>query len=279
VDELVAAVLASRKYRRVHRPLVERLAAEELRKPTGPAEKVRAVRGRLHQSVCAYQVGEPRYDRWLTALRRAVGDPEALRAACLEAMRGHASTRERLPILERFYREAMPAGAASVVDVGCGLNPLAIPWMGLAEGARYRAYDVAGDLVAFLNEALPLLGVDGRAETRDVARDAAGLERGADVALLLKLLPCLEQTEPGAGERLVAALDARRLIASFPTRSLGGARKGMTRTYQARFGDLLGGRPIELPGELVFVLPRAPLAGGVPSPLGEDPSPIPPGEG
>jgi 16S rRNA (guanine(1405)-N(7))-methyltransferase len=259
VDELVAAVMAGRKYRLVDRRLVERLAADELRKPTGAAEKVRTVRGRLHQAVGAYQVGEPRYDRWLAALRRAEGDREALQAACLEAMRGHASTRERLPILERFYGAVMPAGAISVVDVGCGLNPLAIPWMRLAPGARYRAYDVAGDLVAFLNAALPLLGVDGRAETCDVAHDPTCLERGADVALLLKLLPCLEQVEPGAAERLVAAVDARRVVASFPTRSLGGARKGMGKTYQARFGDLLGGRPIDLPGELVYIIPESPL--------------------
>jgi hypothetical protein len=30
----------------------------------------------------------------------------------------------------------------------------------------------------------------------------------------------------------------------------------MGRTYQARFGDRLGVRPIELPGELVFVVER-----------------------
>ncbi|HEV8632939.1 MAG TPA: 16S rRNA methyltransferase [Chloroflexota bacterium] len=256
MDELVAAVLASRKYRGVHRRLVERLAADELRKPTAAAEKVGAVRGRLHQAVCAYQVGEPRYDRWLAALRRAEGDSERLKAACLEAMRGHASTRERLPFLERFYREVMPAAARTVVDVGCGLNPLAIPWMGLPAGARYRAYDVVGELVAFLNAAFPLLGVDGRAEPCDVAHDPSCLERGADVALLLKLLPCLEQVEPGAGERLLGAVDARRVVVSFPTRSLGGARKGMGKTYQARFGDRLGGCPIELPGELVFVVER-----------------------
>jgi len=257
VDELVAAVRSGRKYRAVDRGLVERLAAEELRKPTGAAEKVRAVRGRLHQAVCAYRVGEPRYERWLAALRRAERDPAARRAACLEAMRGHASTRERLPILERFYGAVMPAGAGSVVDLGCGLNPLAIPWMGLAEGARYRAYDVDGDLVAFLNAALPLLGVDGRAEARDLARDPAGVEPGADVALLLKLLPCLEQAGPDAGERLVAAVGARRKVVSFPTRSLCVARNGMGRTYQARFGDRLGGRAIELPGELVYVIDRA----------------------
>ena len=244
MDELVARVTASRKYRHVDPTLVRRLAAEQLGKPGDP---VKAIRSRLHQAVCAYHVGEPHYDRWLAALRDA-DDPKP---ACLSIMRSHASTRERLPILDRFYAEVMPPGTTTVVDVGCGLNPLAIPWMRLAPNASYRAYDVDGDLVAFLNAAFPLLGVDGRAELLDVATDPDRVEPGADVALVLKLLPLL----PDEGARLLPALRATRLVVSFPTRTIGGAaRKGFARTYQARFADRLGGRQVELPGELAFVL-------------------------
>jgi 16S rRNA (guanine(1405)-N(7))-methyltransferase len=244
VDALVAAVVAGRKYRHLDPELVRRLAAEELGKP---GDRVKAVRARLHQAVCAYQVGEPRYDRWLAALRTAAHDPKP---ACLEIMRAHASTRERLPILDRFYAAVMPGNAKSVVDVGCGLNPLAIPWMRLAPGARYHAYDVDAQLVAFLNEALPLLGVDGRAEPLDAAAHPERIEPGADVALVLKLLPLL----PEEGTRLLASLQARTTVVSFPTRTIGGARKGFARTYEARFAERLRGRKVELPGELAFVL-------------------------
>jgi 16S rRNA (guanine(1405)-N(7))-methyltransferase len=243
MDELVARVTASRKYRHVDPELVRRLAAEEAGKP-GDREKT--VRSRLHQAVCAYRVGEPRYDRWLAALRSG-GD---VRAVCREAMRFHASTRERLPILERFYAATVPAGAASVVDVGCGLNPLAAPWMGLAPGARYHAYDVDAELVAFLDAALPLLGLDGRAELLDAGAHPERIAPGADVALVLKLLPLLDD----GGDRLLGALEAGTLVVSFPTRTIGGARKGFARSYEARFGERLGGRKVELPGELAFVV-------------------------
>jgi 16S rRNA (guanine(1405)-N(7))-methyltransferase len=243
MDELVARVTASRKYRNLDPALVRRIAAEEAAKP---GDRVKAVRTRLHQAVCAYQVGEPRYDRWLAALSSA---PD-LKPVCLDIMRSHASTRERLPILDRFYAEAMPPNATSVVDVGCGLNPLAIPWMHLAPNARYHAYDVDADLIAFLNEALPLLGVDGRAELLDAAATPEQIEPGADVALVLKLLPLL----PDDGASLLATLTARTLVVSFPTRTIGGARKGFARTYEERYAAVLRGRKIELPGELAFVV-------------------------
>ena len=52
---------------------------------------------------------------------------------CLERMRGHASTQERLPILEEFFQTTLAsiAPVESVLDLACGLNPLALPWMPL----------------------------------------------------------------------------------------------------------------------------------------------------
>ena len=46
-------------------------------------------------------------------------------------------------------------------------------------------------------------------------------EASADMVLLLKAIPCLEQEEPGAGKRLLRSLDAPVVVVSFPARSLG----------------------------------------------------------
>ena len=47
----------------------------------------------------------------------------------------HSSTRERLPILEQFYARALAdiPPARVVLDLACGLNPLALAWMPLGE--------------------------------------------------------------------------------------------------------------------------------------------------
>jgi 16S rRNA (guanine(1405)-N(7))-methyltransferase len=264
-DRVVDAVAANRKYRPISRDLIASVVESERRSTTSEAELVKATRNKLHQIVCAYQDGTPRYDRWLRDLEaaRATGDRPVLVEACLAIMRHHASTRERLPILRELYTAAIPdwSGVRTIVDVGCGLNPLAIPLLDLPPETEYHAYDVLGDLVAFLNAAFPLLGVRGHAEVCDVVHHPECLKKGADLALLLKVLPCLEQIEKGAGERLLGAIDAERVLVSFPVHTLGGTRKGMGRTYEAWLREVIRPLPFTITSlsfrtELAFLLSR-----------------------
>jgi 16S rRNA (guanine(1405)-N(7))-methyltransferase len=201
------------------------------------------------------------YERRLAELKEASLAPDAqeLKQACRKIMAHHASTRERLPILDEFYGaifEELPP-ARSVVDVACGLNPLAITWMSLAPGAEYFAFDIYSDMMAFLSEFMALVGVRGHAETRDVIAQPPTVE--ADVALVLKAIPCLEQIDRSAGRRLLDSLNARHMIVSFPVASLGGRKKGMTANYEARFWELAvdrnwSVRKLVFKTELVFVV-------------------------
>ncbi|MBK8049263.1 MAG: hypothetical protein IPK16_20395 [Anaerolineales bacterium] len=79
----------------------------------------------------------------------------------------------------------------------------------------------------------------------------------ADVALLLKTIPCLEQADKQAGRRLVDAVAAPVLVISYPVRSLGGNARGMVKHYSEHFAALLDQRPwrverFEFETELVF---------------------------
>jgi 16S rRNA (guanine(1405)-N(7))-methyltransferase len=221
-------------------------------------QAIKATKRKLHQVGGAYMRHRD-YRSWLARLGEAAAEGDkALREACRELMGYHASTRERLPILEGFYF-AMLDGLArvrSVVDVGCGLNPLSIPWMALAPDARYLAYDIYGGLVEFLSEALPLLGVRGLADTRDVVHQPPS--EAVDLALVLKAIPCLEQIDGEAGSRLLDALRAKYILVSFPAESLGGRDKGMAAHYEAHFWELVEGRGwrvegFRFPGELAFL--------------------------
>jgi len=257
LDWLAEDVLASAKYRTVSPALVRALAAEELGKRSKRKDALKAVKNRLHQVAAAYLDAAPQYDAWLEDLSAAVDDAERLRAVCAGILARHVSTRERMPILAQFYRDLF-AGlppAPRIADMGCGFNPLALPWMGLSAGASYYACDVFVDQAAFLNRCFPLLSVDGRAEVCDLVHAPACPD--ADVVLLLKTLPNLEQMDRQAGRRLLDALDAPLLIISYPAHSLGGRRKGMPDHYAARFEALTSGRGwrverFDYPTELVF---------------------------
>ncbi|MGC8959009.1 MAG: 16S rRNA methyltransferase [Chloroflexia bacterium] len=256
VERLVQAVRARPRYRHIAADFIRHIAAGELAKRPAWKEALKATCRKLHQVAGAYLAEKLPYGRWLEELRAM--PPEALRTVCARLMAGHSSTRERLPFLDRFYATCL-AGLEpprTVLDLGCGLHPLAIPWMPLAAGALYLAWDVYEDLVDFLNGFFALLPCRGRAEARDIGQSPPA-ER-ADLALLLKTLPVLEQVEKGAGRRLLESLRADVLLVSFPLQSLGGRKgKGMEVNYPAQFEAMMAGlgwpvREFVFPSEIVF---------------------------
>lgn len=258
LDDLVAQVRASGKYAQVNAGLVHRIGAAELAKRGSLKEAVKATKNKLHQVAGMFAEEKPAYRTWLEELRQTSGvseTPEVLASI----MSYHASTRERLPILDPFYATIF-AGLHpihSVLDVACGLNPLAIPWMELAPGATYHAVDIYDDMMGFLQSAFDVMGVKGKAESRDVVADCP--DDAVDVALVLKAIPCLEQLDKQAGRILLDTIRARHVVVSFPTRTVGGRTIGMRGHYEAHFNELIAGRDVnvrrhEFENELVFVV-------------------------
>ena len=58
-----------------------------------------------------------------------------------------------------------------VLDLGCGLGPLALPWMGLAPDTIYIASDVDRRPLATVAEFLELVGQPHRIDVRDLVAD------------------------------------------------------------------------------------------------------------
>jgi 16S rRNA (guanine(1405)-N(7))-methyltransferase len=261
LERLVDEVLASAKYRDICPDLVRNVATQELNKRHSHKEALKSTKNKLHQVSGAYLDGHEQYARWLNQFQQAVlsGDRAILQQLCLNIMSHHASTRERLPIIDQFYAVCMAdwAPIQSVLDIACGLNPLSIPWMPLAANASYYAYDIHQQMLDFLAQCMVMLGVRGEAEAIDVVQNCPSQE--VDVALVLKTLPCLEQIDKQAGYSILRAIRARYMIVSFPIHSLGGKNKGMMTYYDVHFRELVGNEPweirrIELATELVFVV-------------------------
>ena len=168
IDTLVAAVRKSAKYRRVCEDVVRSVGERELAKGRRLKEAVKATKKKLHQVGGAYLEGGMDYADWLDDLKAASGSNEDFRWTCARVMGHHSSTRERLDILDEFYATVLADLSAvhSVLDLACGLNPLAIPWMGLPDDATYYAYDIYEDMVEFLRAFMKLTQVRGQETTR-----------------------------------------------------------------------------------------------------------------
>ncbi len=264
VDQLIEAVLASSRYRSIDRNFVRYLGRRELARRHNLKEAIKATKNKLHQVGGAYQNGTPRYAVWLDKLRQAAhtGDREHMLDTCKWVMGHHSSTRERLPMLEQFYSTILAdlPPINSVIDIACGLHPLAIPWIPLSEQAQYYAYDIYQDMMDFLNECMTLLPVQGYGEVCNVLQDCP--TQKVDVAFLLKAIPCLEQVDKSAGLHLIETINADHLVVSFPAYSLGGRKKGMVTNYEVRFYELVENKPWSMrrfafPTELVFLISKS----------------------
>ncbi len=270
-EVVVQAILHSPKYRALDAGLVRWVVARELAKGRPSAEAEKAARAKLHQVVMAYLPERPAVERWLAELESAP-DAAALRAGCRRVLAFHASSRERLAQLEGFYAPIFSSFHAAgaplrVLDLACGLNPMALPWMGLPPGSHLMACDVQSDLTGFLAHALPLLeprtSVTSEAFAWNLLEGAP--PRRADVALVLKALPCLEQLDAELPRRLLLSIDAPLLVVSFPVRSLGGRAKGMATSYATRFEALLAeltlpAERLPVQDELVYLVRKPALA-------------------
>jgi 16S rRNA (guanine(1405)-N(7))-methyltransferase len=253
-------VASSKKYRSVCRDTVRRIAAPELAHRGSVKEATKATKRRLHQIYGAFEEGLD-YDAAYEALAAAYrnGSDAEIQAACRQVMAGHSSTRERIPILDSFYGGIYETTGCpgSILDLGCGLNPLALPWMRLRSQPRYHALDIDAERTGFLNRYLGLAGLEALARCQDILVQPP--EDEADLALLLKMSPSLERQAAGSTLHLLQQLKAPVIVVSFALKSLGGREKGMPDHYGRQFLNLVDDeawsvQKLVFENELVFVV-------------------------
>jgi 16S rRNA (guanine(1405)-N(7))-methyltransferase len=260
---IVEAVAKSRRYAAVTPETVRRVAAKALLATGGDVtESVKRTKRGLHEIYGAYlPESAPPYAALLRRLRTAVqdGDAQAVRDALSAAMAVHASTRERLPHLDKFYTEIFSRipEPATVRDIACGFNPLAWPWMSLPSTVTYLASDIDTRELEFLDEALTLLDVQHQMQVVDLIEQP--VTEPADVTLLLKTVPVLERQQSGAGWALLDGIDSPTVVVTFPTKSLGQRSKGMFQSYSSAANERLSDRAwqvesFEIANELVYVV-------------------------
>ncbi len=263
IADLVRKVRANPKYEFIEEELVERLSAESLAKGFRGKAAVKEVRSTLHQVGGAYFRRNIHFEKSTTSLNKISNDitSDEAKRFCREQMQVHASTAERLPILEDFFKTTLApiAPVTRVLDLACGLNPLAIPWMPLAEEYTYQACDIYLDMMNFLQSFFDHFSIKGRVFACDII-DALP-DEPAQVAFLLKSMPCLEQLDKDIGFHLLKKVNAEHILVSFPVRSLGGRKKGMPDFYRQHFYEMVSGKPwiiqeFEFKTELAFLVSK-----------------------
>jgi len=261
LDELVAAVRVNPRYQSINQDFIRRVGGQELLKRHNVKEAVKATRSKLHQVGAAYQERPIDYKKLQMDLDLLDPDLEksALKEFCLNAMMQHTSSRERLPYLDDFFIETLSSIGPihSILDLACGFNPLALPWMPMALDVEYYACDIYEDMAVFISNFINKAGVRGFIETCDLSKECPS--NRVQLAFLLKALPCLDQLDKNIGQRLIHSIQADHILVSYPIRSLGGKSKGMLQFYEQQFLMLIAGINCDIhrfvfSNELVFRL-------------------------
>jgi len=263
VEPIMAEVAKKPKYAGISTDLIQRIATLEMQKRKTLKEAIKGTLAKLHQLGGAYLKQKPDFAQWS---REIVELPEDLRAAevksfCLEKMRGHASTSERLPFIEEFYQTCLQSIAPiqSMLDLGCGIHPLALPWMPLAEDPMYLGMDIFKEMTDFDQRFLQQVRLRGRVLHADFLGNLP--KQRYQLALCLKVIPLIDQVSQGITRAWLENLPAEHILVSFPTASLGGRGKGMPAHYRDRFAQLTSEshwrvETFEFPSELAFLLRR-----------------------
>lgn len=259
LEEVIENIKNSPKYRSIDEELIRSIGQEQLERRKSLKEAIKFTRAKLHQVGAVYFDRKIDYKHWMYKL--SISDKKHIPDLCRTIMSTHSSTRERLPILEAFYEKIFSQlpPIHSILDIACGLNPLAIPWMKLGDQVNYFAYDIYQDLAIFLNQFFSILDVSGKAYTCDILRNPP--IQNADLALILKAIPCLEQLRSDAGTTLLENTPAQYLVVSFPVKSLSGKQKGMLTYYDDYFQTITNGKgwtvsKIVFSEELVYIVKK-----------------------
>lgn len=261
IQAMVVSVFDSKKYRHtgLNPATIEHLIRQEAPHHTSPKILLKAVRRKLHNIVAPY-LGEPDYAA-LTGELHEIGnvslDSHQLKQYCRKVLSQHASTAERIPLMPKFYSQLFTATGKPqiILDLACGLHPLAFPWMGLPTTVHYHAYDILQPRVDFINEFFTKLGMAPLAENRDIL--VSPPTHHADLGLFFKEAHRFEKRQPGCNRAFWESLNVKKLAVSLPSQNLSGTHSLLDphrNLVDANLPENRKVREIQIENEIIFLI-------------------------
>ncbi len=143
----------------------------------------------------------------------------------------HASTRERSIDYEEIKSIIKNLNLKSILDLGCGLNPLAIA----SPETKYYAYDIKEEDLNIVREFFKKEGIKGEVHNKDI-RLTENFPK-VDLCIIFKVLDILGDNRNETTRRLLTTIQSNFFLISFATRTLSG--KPMNSPYRRWFEKIL----------------------------------------
>ncbi len=262
IQTLIAELRASPKYRDINLPLetLKDLISRESYHYKKVKDVKQAVKKKLHNIVAPY-LGDPDYEQAILEMETAFREGgDVFKSFCLKMLNVHASTKERIPIMEQFYDRIFSETGLpeSILDLACGLNPFALPWMGITEKTDYYAFDLNYPRVQLINRFFGYLNRPETAIYQDILVNPPKM--AADLAFFFKEAHRFDQRQKGCNRDFWISLPVRKIVVSLPTSSLTGKHDKMEQhqrlVYEAIENLNWPVQEIILQSEIIFIIQK-----------------------
>jgi len=187
-------------------------------------KSIKTVKSKLHRIYSSYILGNKnKREKFLNQLKKNY-DLKIIN----KILKTSVSTKERLMYYEKLYSEIFKITGKPkiIVDIGCGLNPISYPYIGIKDLFCY-AYDIEKNDVNFVNKFFKIsenFGIRGKAAILNI-NDLKNISKipMSDVVFMFKLVDLLNKKNKNL-ESIIKNLirKTKFLIVSFPTKTLSG---------------------------------------------------------
>jgi len=131
----------------------------------------------------------------------------------------HSSTAERLEFYPILKEKLNKIGVRSILDLGCGLNPIALA----SPQIKYFASDIQEDELTLIDKFFKKHNIKGKVFVYDLRKISNDLPE-ADICILFKILDLLDNKKKRGKltEKILKKVPCKKILVSFSTRKLSG---------------------------------------------------------
>ncbi|MFA5857334.1 MAG: hypothetical protein WC867_08280 [Candidatus Pacearchaeota archaeon] len=221
---------------------------------------IKEIRSRLHRLYSSYQTTKKnKRNLYLDRLKVESGNLEIIN----EILSTSISAKERIKKYNQVYKNIFQITDKPevIVDIGCGLNPVSYPYMGLKK-LNYYAYDIDEGDMDFLNKYFDIMkhhGLVGNAKLLDARKNISEEIIEADIIFLWKLLDLINSKNKKPSEDLIKSLSKKTkyLVVSFSTKTLSGKTMNLPRRTGFEMmlkRNLFDYKILKIPNEIFYII-------------------------
>ena len=140
-------------------------------------------------------------------------------------LKTHSSTSERLEFYPRLKKLLSEMNVKSILDIGCGLNPIALA----SKNIIYYASDINEGDLSIISEYFKKNNLEGSTFVMDIRKIPRSLPK-TDVCLMLKLLDVIDPKH-NLSENILKSIPSKKIIVSFSTKKLSGRKMNFPKRF------------------------------------------------